>query len=143
MPLLTQESYDKLATFFSLVGASCRNPVDPGVNRKQLIRIIELIEQDANIDNLVLLMSPPRRWLTPEQLESDIHSVISIKKRKPKPVMSIIHCSSSPEDIRQVNDMAQKLRDGGIPSFTTVERGARALRNSLEYYRFRNSTGRS
>ncbi|MFC1954037.1 CoA transferase, partial [Chloroflexota bacterium] len=40
VPLLTQESYDKLATFFNLVGAGCRNPVDPGSNRSQLGRIL-------------------------------------------------------------------------------------------------------
>ena len=34
VPLLTQESYDELATFFTLIGGSCRNPIDTGnVNR--------------------------------------------------------------------------------------------------------------
>ncbi len=49
VPLLTQESDDELATFFSLVGASCRNPIDPGANRKQLGRIMEILARDANM----------------------------------------------------------------------------------------------
>ena len=35
----------------------------------------------------------------------------------------------------------QKLQEGGIPAFVTLERGARALRNARDYNRTRNSIG--
>lgn len=135
VPLLTQESYDELATFFSLVGASCRNPIDPGSNRKELGHILEILERDANIDNLVLLMWPMMHRHNPGQLESDIDSLTNIRKRTSKPVMAILPCFSTLADVQQARNITQKFQDSGIPVFATVERGARALRNALEYYK--------
>ena len=48
VPLLTRESYDELATFFSLIGGSYRNPLDTdaGRNRRELGRIFEILDRD-------------------------------------------------------------------------------------------------
>ena len=128
VPLLTQESYDKLAEFFTLVGASYRNPIDPGSNRKDMVRIMEIIEQDANIDNLVVLMTTRAGWRTREYHENIIYSLVNIRKRTSKSVMVILsHSSFSPEEVEQGRDFMQKLQ------------GARALRNALDYYTFKNS----
>lgn len=140
VPLLTQKSYDELATFFNLVGASYRNPIDPGINWYKLKHIMEIIEHDANVDNIVLVFVwSAMRMLTPEQIEGYINSAVNIRKRTAKPVIAILPCYSSPEEMRQARDLAQKFHDGGIPAFDTPERGARALRNALDYYRFKNS----
>ena len=121
VPLLTQKSYDELATFFNLVGASCRNPIDPGTNWGQLEFIMEIVEQDPNIDNIVVVFVwSAIRMLTPEQLESHINLVINIKKRTSKPMMVILPYSSSLNDMRQTRDIAQKLHDGGILTFDNV-----------------------
>ena len=39
-----------------------------------------------------------------------------------------------PEMMEEARAFMQKLREGGIPSFLNLERGARALRNTLDYY---------
>ncbi len=136
VPLLTQESYDELATFFSLIGGSYRNPIDTGnVNRKEMRRILGILEQDANIDNLVLLMRVVSGWYTAKELQRDINSVVNIKKRTLKPVMVILPFSTS-EEMQQARDITRKLQDSGIPVFATFERGACALKNALEYYNF-------
>ncbi|MFC1965423.1 CoA-binding protein [Chloroflexota bacterium] len=131
VPLLTQESYDKLATFFNLVGAGCRNPVDPGSNRNELGRILKILVQDANIDNLVMFITT--RWGTPKELKALINLLTDIRKGTSKPVMSIIPYVT-PNEMDRAKRVAQELQEGGVPSFSTMERGARALRNALDYY---------
>ena len=138
VPLLTQESYDELATFFTLVGGGYRNPVDTGnVNRKEMKRILEILERDTNIDNLVLLVTA--RLGANEQLERDIALMTSIRETSSKPVMAILSHSFSPGAVEQAGSIIQKLQDGGVPTFITLERGARALRNTLDYYSLKSS----
>jgi len=133
VPTLTQASYDRLSSFFLLVGSAYKNPIDPGVNRKEMKRIVEILEQDANIDNLILLetISPMRR--PSEQRETYINALIDIRHRSPKPV-AVILGPASPEMMKEARAFMQKLREGGIPTFLNLERGARALRNTLDYY---------
>ncbi|MFC1957703.1 CoA-binding protein [Chloroflexota bacterium] len=139
VPLLTEESYAELASFFSLVGASYRNPVDPGANRKEMRRILEILERDANIDNLVFLATI--RFGTPAQLDTHISALFDVKKKTSKPMMAVISCSFSPEEVRQAGDIIKKLNDGGVPAFVAPERGASALKNALDYYNSRNNVG--
>ena len=139
VPILTQKSYDELATFFSLVGGSYRNPVDTGnPNRRFMKRIMEILEQDANIDNLVVLLGLPRRgWYSPEESERDIRTLIELRGKTSKPVMVVVPSPSTPDGVKQVGEVTQKLQDGGVPAFISLERGARALKNALDYYNFR------
>ncbi len=39
------------------------------------------------------------------------------------------------EEIQETRDMIQQLRDGSIPTFPSLERGAHALKNALEAHR--------
>jgi acyl-CoA synthetase (NDP forming) len=139
VPLLSQKSYDELTKFFTLIGGSYRNPIDTGnVNYKEIKRIMEILEQDANIDNLVLLLPWPG-WRTPEQIESDIRLAVNIRKKTMKPIMAIVPYFSAAKYIQQASDVALKLQDGGVPAFATFERGACALRHTLDYYKFKSS----
>jgi len=140
VPLLAQESYDELATFFSLVGGGYRNPIDTGnVNRREMKRILEILERDANTDNLVLLASS--RFAMPGQLEGDVELMARIRERSPKPVMAITSYSFSPPDVQQAGDIIEQFQSRGVPTFTGLERGARALRNALDYYNLKSSSG--
>ena len=140
LPLLTQESYDELATFFSLIGGGYRNPIDTGnVNRREMRRIIEILERDTNIDNLMLVMMVRIGFRSPEEFENDIRMVVEIRERALKPVLVILS-SLAPTDMQQSADIGRRLQDSGIPVFSTFERGALALRNALDYYRFKNNT---
>ena len=95
VPRLTRESYDELASFWTLIGGGYGNPIDTGnENRKEMRRIIEILERDANIDNLVLSIN--LRLGNPEQLESHINSVIDIRKRTTKPAMAVLSYSFLP-----------------------------------------------
>jgi len=142
VPLLTQESYDELATFFNLVGASCRNPIDPGANWKELRRIMEIIEQDANIDIIVFVWSAIRAF-SPLVQGGYIDTVINTKKKTMKPMMAIQPSYSIPEYVQLAVELAQKLHENGIPTFDTPERGAQALKNALGYYQLKNDISTS
>ncbi len=140
VPTLTQESYDELDSFFTLIGGGYRNPIDTGnVNRREMKRIMEILERDANVDNLVLLMSGMAG--APGQMDDDIEMLINIRQRSSKPV-AVILAFQSPQAMQGSHDIAEKLQKGGIPTFVSPDRGARALKNALDYYRQRQAVGK-
>ncbi len=135
VPLLTRESYDELATFFTLIGASCRNPIDIGhKNRVEMKRIIDILERDADIDNLVFLVHS--RPANPEYLESQLGLLAGLKRKTVKPMMAIHPGSVSSEAIQEASGIIQRLDGSGVPTFVALERGAQALRNALKYQTF-------
>ncbi len=136
VPLLTQESYDELATFYSLIGGGYRNPIDTGnENRSEMRRIMEILERDANIDNIVLLGNAS--WGTPEQIQGQVSIMVDIQERTLKPVMAIIPFAT-PDEMQRARELTKQLQERGIPVFPSIERGARALRNALDYYAFKS-----
>jgi acyl-CoA synthetase (NDP forming) len=136
LPLLTQESYDELDTFYSLIGGGYRNPIDTGnENRREMKRIMEILERDANIDNIVLLGNA--RWGTPEQIQGQVGIMADIKERTPKPVMAIIPFAT-PNEMQRARELTKQFQERGIPAFPSIERGALALRNALDYYSFKS-----
>ena len=81
------------------------------------------------------------RFNSPEQLENHINSVVDIRQRTSKPVLAILSYSFSPEEVEQAGNIIQKLQDGGVPTFSALERGASALKNALDYYNLKSSAG--
>jgi len=138
VPLLTQESYDELATFFIMAGASYRNPVDPENNRKDTRRIMEILERDANIDNLVLIYGT--RFDTPEQTHAQIELMADLRERSSKPLMSMVTLITPAQtETASPTDVIREFQGYSIPAFPSLERVARALRNALDYYRHKET----
>ncbi len=143
LPTPARESCDKLLTFYSLIGGGYLNPIDTGnANRKELKRIMEVLEQDPNMDNLVMLISARRVMMEPADLEEQVELLSEIKERGTKPVIAITAYSTF-EEARMAIEITQKLQERGIVKFSSLERAARALRNVLDYYTFKNMTGSS
>jgi len=140
VPPLSKESYDELVTFFSVVGGSYQNPLDTDVgrNRKELERIYEILERDSNIDILMLISRVGNFMFSSGLLEADINAVVNIRKRTLKPVLTILPYAN-PEEMVEAREAMQSFQAGGVPVFSTMERGSKALRNVLDYYRFKNS----
>ena len=138
VPMLTAESYEELATFFSLIGGSYRNPVDTGnQNRRHMKRIMEILGQDTNIDSLVMLTNT--RFGNPEVVQGDVDLMADIKERMSKQVMAIV-AFSGPDEMRTAREATKRFQAKGIPAFPSMERGARALKNTLDYYGRLNRT---
>lgn len=139
VPPLTRDSYKQFEEFFSVIGGSYQNPIDTGnPNRAQMKRIMDIIKDDANIDNIVLLMytgtgGPPG---VEDRRDEEIQSIIDLTNRSSKPVMVTITVPFLPKVVGEARMLVKKLQDGGVPAFTSLDRGALALRNTLDYYRF-------
>jgi len=132
VPALTQESYEELDTFFTLIGGGYRNPIDTGnVNRREMKRIMEILERDSNVDNLVLLTSANSRMIG--QIDQHIAMLSEIRGHTSKPV-AVILASFGFDNAEMARDVVQKFRDGGIPTFPSLERGAKALKKALDYH---------
>ena len=138
VPRLTQESCDKLAGFFTMIGGSYLNPIDTAnENRNNMARIIEILEQDANVDNLVVLVGS-RGGGTP-QFDTLVNSLAEVRKRANKPVMTLVPMSIAPGEAEQAGATIEKLQKAGIAAFFSMERGAAALKKALDYYNLKMS----
>lgn len=136
VPRLTEASYTELASFFTLIGGGYRNPVDTGnANRREIKRIMEILAQDASTDNLALLTGS--RWGIMATPETDITMLEEIRKMTSKPVMAIVSYVS-PDEMKESIAAARKFQEKGIAAFSSMERGARALKNALDFYRHKN-----
>jgi acyl-CoA synthetase (NDP forming) len=138
VPPLTQASYDELATFFTLIGGGYRNPIDTGnVNRLQMKRILDILDQDAHTDNLLLIMMIGSFSRGTEQFDRDVAMLDELRKRTEKPISVIISTGMSNESM-DLRNAAVKLRDIGVPAFFSLDGGALALRNALSFHEYRN-----
>jgi acyl-CoA synthetase (NDP forming) len=134
-PTLSDESYRELSTFLTLIGGGYRNPIDTGSQpRNKIPQIMDVLDKDENIDNLVLLTGA--RWGMTETPKIDIETMAEIKQKSSKPVMAIV-TYSTPEEMQGSMDAMMLFQEKGVPAFPSIERGAKALRNALDYYRFR------
>ncbi len=99
-------------------------------------RIMEILERDANLDSLVFLDNVNFN-ASAEMLESDSKLLAEILERSKKPVMAIIPFTT-PDEMRRAREAAKKFQEKGVPVLPSLGRGARALRNTLEYYRLKS-----
>jgi len=138
VPRLTRESYAELETFFEVVGGSYRNPIDTaGPVRRDMKRIMGIVSRDANIDNIAFVVSTrPGRHITPEQLQGNF-AILDDIKRQSKPLITMVFLNT-PDSQREVKDIIMKIQERGIPAFPSIPRGARALKNAFDYYRYHN-----
>jgi acyl-CoA synthetase (NDP forming) len=139
VPKLTKQSYDELSSFFNLIGGGYGNPIDTGnSNRAQQNRIMEILEKDPNIDNIVLLMGLGMGATdTQDTMPGGVDSVLELRKRSKKPVLATVYSPFSSGGVQEARRIIKRLQDGGVPAFSTIERAAKAVRNTMAYYRFR------
>ena len=148
VPLLTASSYEKLASFFNIIGGSYRNPLDIGGTigwgglMGNLVRMLDILNEDEHIDAVALEMGSgfiARRWqANPKVLEEALDALAAYQERSPKPFLTIMH-PGHVEGI--VAELRERVTARGIASFASFERAARALRRFLDYHRFRAEAG--
>ncbi|MBN1665297.1 MAG: CoA-binding protein [Deltaproteobacteria bacterium] len=135
VPLLTDESYAELETFFEKVGGSYRNPIDSaGPVRRDMKRVMGILARDANIDNIFYIVSTrPGRNIGPEQLHGTLDTLDMLKKTSAKPLITAVFFHT-PEAQKVSREVMFKIQDMGIPAFPSVPRSATALKKALDYY---------
>ena len=148
VPLLTSASYEKLSSFFNIIGGSYRNPLDIGGtigwggSIANLERMLNILDEDENIDAVALEAGSGfmvRRWqVDPQALEATLDALAAFQERSPKPFLTIMH----PGHLDGVvAELRETVTARGIAVFPSFERAARALRRIVEYHRFREEVG--
>jgi len=140
VPELDQNSYEELSKFFSLVGGAYPNPIDTdvGFNRQHLERVMRILADDPNIDNLILLARVGKFLYSPEMRESDIEIMLNLKKYTTKPALVVLPYVT-PEEMKESLEIIPRYQNGGVPVFPSMNRSALALKNTLIYHRFKKS----
>ena len=145
VPLLTEQSYERLGSFFNIIGGSYRNPLDAGGTLgfggapENLEPMLSILNEDENVDAIVLEIAtqylvrmalgaagPSTDWL-PQMLAAH-------KERSSKAFITILNAGHL--EARAAEERI-KLAELGIPTFAGFEQGARALRKVIDYHRFR------
>jgi acyl-CoA synthetase (NDP forming) len=120
-----------------LIGGGYGNPIDTGnQNRIQMARIMDILGRDANIDSVVVLNMIRFFFQLPGAIEAGIEMMVNARNRYGKPVVAII-IYTTPNEMQRAREATKKLQEQGIAAFPSIERGALALRNALEYYRLK------
>lgn len=144
VPLLTPASYEKLASFFNVIGGSYRNPLDMGGTigfggaSANLQRLLDILEEDENVDAIAMEMGSgflTRRWQAdPKSLDQTLDLLAAHRDRSTKPFLLILHPAHIEDLVAQVR---RKMQDRGLAVFPTFERAARSLRRLVEYHAWR------
>ena len=143
IPLLTNASYQRLASFFDIIGGSYRNPLDisstffmaaNGVSN--LVSMLDVLDQDPNIDCIALELFPAARPLShdPEAKDPVLGAVSDFTEKTGKPFVVIV-----PEVYSEAlaSEARERLMERGIASFSSFARAAKPLKKLADYYQFR------
>jgi len=144
VPLLTPASYEKLASFFNIIGGSYRNPLDAGgtlsmgFRLDHLERMLDILEEDANIDAVVLESAAAflrgRRLMSATLLNSVLNLLSGYKERCQKPFLMILQPGHLEGEMVKIRS---KFLERGIATFGGFQQGANALSKVIGYHRFR------
>ena len=144
VPLLTAASYEKLSSFFNIIGGSYRNPLDAGCTigmgfvPGNLQKLLDILEEDENVDAVAMEVSASfiarRLRENPALLDHLVEVLAAHKERSARPFIAIAH-PGHVEDA--MANLRSKLIDRGIATFASFQTGAKALRRAIYYWRFR------
>jgi acyl-CoA synthetase (NDP forming) len=144
VPLLTAASYEKLSSFFNIIGGSYRNPLDAGGTigmgfaPGNLQKLLDILEEDGNIDAIAMEVGASfiarRLRENPAMLAQMVATLATHKERSGKPFLAIAH-PGHVEDV--MADIRERLIAQGIAVFGSFQAGAQALRRTIDYWRSR------
>jgi acyl-CoA synthetase (NDP forming) len=144
VPLLTPASYEKLSSFFNIIGGSYRNPLDAGGTVAMgflpgnLERMLDILAKDTNVDAVVLESSATflsgRRLMSVTLLDKMLTLLSDYKKRCQKPFLMILQPGHLEGEMVKIR---AKFLEQGIATFTGFQQGANALSKTIGYHRFR------
>jgi acyl-CoA synthetase (NDP forming) len=137
VPTLTEASYSKMSEWFSLVGASYRNPIDMGSNRREIQTIMDILTDDDNVDCITMQLRPGPSGIDANP-EAQLSALTECKSRSNKPFAVILSTSDPVQEAVRVKELEDHLHGLNIPTFPSYDRAAQAIRKVRDYYRFRD-----
>lgn len=140
VPRLSARSYEAFSSFFNIIGGSYQNPLDVSWNLPSIeimIKMLEILASDSNLDMIALEVSPffqAKRWEDhPEFFNEMSKALLQFRDRCPKPFFLAI--VPGPRELTAL-EIRIKFKDLGLPSFSSFESAALALRKVADYYSF-------
>jgi acyl-CoA synthetase (NDP forming) len=142
VPLLTAASYEKLSSFFNIIGGSYRNPLDAGGTigmgfaPGNLQKLLDILEEDENVDAIAMEVGASfiarRLRENPAILDMMANTLAAHKDRSAKPFLAIAH-PGHVEDV--MTTIRSKLIERGIAVFASFQAAARAQARAVTYHR--------
>lgn len=137
MPPPTSDSVDEIASYSDLVGGSFNNPFEgPSVRgNDNLEKTLDVLSADPNFDVIVVEFGAGdfQRNLSNAEARMDILRSYQSKETG-TPVVTVLSTDMPYTEGVDVQDIVRRFLDDGIACFLSMERGARALRNSNDYH---------
>jgi acyl-CoA synthetase (NDP forming) len=143
VPLLSDASYQELSSFFTVIGGSFRNPLDSGhtigmgQTSDNLERLLSILDRDPNIDAVVMDTGAglvAGQWQAhPKTLKGLLDTLTTFASCSAKPFLVVLQPFALEATLLQVRE---QFHAGGIATFATHQRAARALRLATDYWRF-------
>jgi acyl-CoA synthetase (NDP forming) len=142
-PLLSEASYQELASFFNVIGGSFRNPLDSGgtvgmgQSSENLERLLSILDRDPHIDAIVMDTGAglvAGQWQArPQTLASLLDMLARFAARSAKPFLTVLQPFAHEAALVEVRS---QFHERGIATFPNHDRAARALRLVTDYRRF-------
>ncbi len=137
VPAISGESYKKLESFFSLVGASFKNPIDLGSNRAELDTILDIVSEDPAFHTVVMQIAMSVWLRTRSMGRAQLDATVRFKAKGKQAVIAVPYSVAPYQDGEKIAALDAELLAAGIPTFPTYDRAAKALKNVIDYYRNR------
>ncbi|MBI4517989.1 MAG: CoA-binding protein [Deltaproteobacteria bacterium] len=144
VPLLSEDSYRRLAEFFNVVGGSFRNPLDAGstiamgFRLDKLELLLDILAADPVIDLIALDLGAglaADRWREhPGALAVMLELLAAYAARTAKPLALILDPAHREAEVAELR---VQFVQRGLLVLPGAERAAVALRKLVEYQRFR------
>ena len=136
---LTERSYERLASFFNLIGGNYVNPIQGSADR--FCDIVEILGQDENLDVVTVELSASRLVADAEFLKDRIAILQKFQRESSKPLVTIVTTSFPRVESSALEALDKQFSAEGIPIFYTFQRGAQALRNAVDWFSMRAYLG--
>jgi acyl-CoA synthetase (NDP forming) len=147
VPLLTAASYEKLSSFFNIIGGSYRNPLDAGGTigmgfvPGNLQKLFDILEDDENVDAIAMEVGASfiarRMRQNPAMMDQLVDVLAGQKEKSAMPFLAIAH-QAHVEDV--MIELRKKLLDRGVATFGGFAAAAQAFARAVAYWRFREGT---
>ena len=144
VPHLTEKTIRKLEEFIPLQGSSVKNPLDimPSLTRKgNLIRVMELLRDDPNIDALIFNMSP--NWIYKDYGRTALNRYLQVSLEVKEILEKPLFISLAKEDDVQADilhkEVEEWLHEAGMATFPDFRLTARVLYNMKKYGDYLNT----
>lgn len=138
IPRLSQQSITEVASYAELAGGSYANPIEgPSVRGKEnLARMLDILARDGSYESVILEFGAGSIKRDASAVQDRIDVLREYAERKTGvPVITVLSTDTPYVEGVDLQELARQFFEVGLPCFTSMERGAIALRSAREYSR--------